>query len=384
MSPGGATSALEVEEGEQSVPASGGGPGSGGHDVAKGSGGLSVDSPDEQAEQPPDPALSDLFVAQGHVGRTLVSCDAGRTWTGERSSIPSVQGEDSTGVRCFDDLDCDHEAHPGRGVIATEFGFFATFGWGAPGLVQKSLDGVNWEVVLEGTTFGGLATAQGAVVAGARDARRTLDQGASWSEPVRTIQGYNARRVGHTASHGGRILILGEAGDAAISSDGGASYRTPSSYPGSCGDNVQTRGGIAAVGDTWLIVGGNGVACRSTDGGENWQEASIAQDINSHLVATLEEFVVFASGGKRFSSRDGKDWEQVQTTPSDLNLGAVAAAPDGRMVGVNGGWKNWYEKQVFYRSDDGVTWVEADAFHGGHPIRSIAFGRGQLPEDCQP
>jgi hypothetical protein len=43
---------------------------------------------------------------------------------------------------------------------------------------------------------------------------------------------------------------------------------------------------------------------------------------------------------------------------------------------VNGGWDQWYERQRFYRSTDGVTWDElaAGAFTGGHPVRFAAAG----------
>ena len=91
-----------------------------------------------------------MFVAQGDVGRTAVSYDDGYSWIGDES--------DDAAVVCFTDgTDCDHHSGAARGLAFGDGWFLATFGWGTPGGIRRSADGIAWEPVLTGTTFGGIA-----------------------------------------------------------------------------------------------------------------------------------------------------------------------------------------------------------------------------------
>ena len=73
----------------------------------------------------------------------------------------------------------------------------------------------------------------------------------------------------------------------------------------------------------------------------------------------------------------------TQTSPGP-NIGAVARSNAGTYVAVNGGWQQWYDKQVFYRSEDGVTWdaLPAGAYVGSHPIQFIEYGMGERSAAC--
>src|SRR5262245_52167588 len=79
---------------------------------------------DASAADGGDNGLVPVFVAQGHVGRTTISCDDGRTWVGNRS--------DDDSIRCFSGVDCDHHPGAAHGVVFGHGWFFATFGWGQP------------------------------------------------------------------------------------------------------------------------------------------------------------------------------------------------------------------------------------------------------------
>src|SRR5690606_6858809 len=82
-----------------------------------------------------------LFVAQGHLGRTVISCDGGQSWTADQSNDAEAQcwsGPD-------DEPDCDHDPGAGRGIVFADGWFVATFGWGPPGGIVRSRDGVAWE-----------------------------------------------------------------------------------------------------------------------------------------------------------------------------------------------------------------------------------------------
>lgn len=322
--------------------------------------------------------LVPVFVAQGYAGRTTISCDDGRTWVADRSLDDSL--------RCFQgDLDCDH--HPGRakGVVYTKGWFVATYGWGPPGSVQRSRDGVSWETTLEDTTFGGIAALDDVVMLGARSVRVSDDEGATWSDPIGSeLEGWNVRRAGAAPQGGGRLLLVGDAGDVTLSSDGGATWWRPDTLPGSCGRNIQNDGGVASIGDAIVIVGGDGSVCRSTDAGRTWTEHSVGGSVSSsEVVSTGSELMVWG-GGRVYRSSDGASWSSTSLSPSGVDIGAVARSAEGTFVAVNGGWNRWYEDQRFYRSTDGVTWSELpqDAYRRGHPILQIEAGWAVPSEAC--
>lgn len=109
-----------------------------------------------------------VFVAQGHAGRTVRSCDGGERWIDDQSQDGAI--------RCSTDgFDCDHHPGAGKGIVYGREHFFATFGWGSPGGVFRSADGARWEPLLEATTYGGIGFGSNALVVGARNARRSTD-----------------------------------------------------------------------------------------------------------------------------------------------------------------------------------------------------------------
>jgi hypothetical protein len=327
------------------------------------------------------PGTLGMFVAQGHLGRTLVSCDGGHTWLGDQSLEPE-------GV-CWPDqgpgIECDH--HPGAaGGLAFEGGaFFATFGWGdPPGGVVRSTDGVSWVTVLDGTTFGGLAAGQGRVVAADRYPQWTSDGGATWTEITDApLTIWNLREIGFADVGGGVFVMVGSDGateELVRSTDGGVTWTTPDTLDPACELGFYAAGGITAGNGVILIANGSASVCRSTDAGLTWQAAPLPSAFESSLVFTGSTFSVWAAG-QRLDSPDGLTWTATPLTPAGLVLGPVATSDQGAFVSVRGGWGAWYEEQRFYRSDDGVAWTELDvaAAPPGHPLRDLEFGRVTSP-----
>lgn len=317
------------------------------------------------------PATVGVFVAQGHVGRTMISCDDGRTWIKDRS--------DDDAIRCFEGVDCDHTEGAGRGITFGGDYVVATFGWGKPGSIRRSADGVAWEKTLEGTTFGGMVfdPMNGAFVATSRTPRASSDLGKTWSKTAEpAVSVWNVRGAGYAA--GNVVMLFEDSGkaEAALSSDAGKTWWRPTTFPTTCGKSLQGAGGILFGKDTLLVVGGDGVACRSTDGGKTFSDARMGGTVSSSALFTGSEFVAWGRTDRNvmYRSADGATWT---TTPISPSLGPAARSDDGTFVATNSGWMQWYEKQSFYRSRDGVTWetLPKTAFTGSHPIRAITYGR---------
>lgn len=324
------------------------------------------------------PGLIPIFVAQGHVGRTMISCDQGKSWVANRS-------DDDT-VICFENgVDCDHSPGAANGVTAGDGWFYATFGWGQPGSVRRSHDGVTWEKVVNDTTFGGVAFGAGKVLAGARVPRVSADIGATWTQLAEIpLDIWNIREVGFAGYETGRFVLVGNDGDKrqiAISADGGKGWTLPA-VPDDCNVSFYRAGGIAYGNGVLLVTDGGAHVCRSVDGGATWKAGDLGGAIESQLLWTGKEFMGWGGGMLRRSA-DGVSWK-AQAMSSNINIGSAAVSDDGAIVAVGGGWATWYEKQKFYRSDDGVTWQElaAGSFVGSHPITAITFGWGAPSAAC--
>ena len=324
------------------------------------------------------PGLVPMFVAQGHVGRTMISCDRGKTWVANRS-------DDDTAV-CFENnFDCDHGPGAANGVVWGDGWFYGTFGWGQPGSVRRSHDGVTWEKVVNDTTFGGMAFGGGKILAGSRYPRLSSDAGATWTELAEVpLDIWNIREVGFAGYETGRFVLVGNDGDKrqiAVSADGGKGWTLPA-VPDDCNVSFYRAGGIAFGNGVLLITDGGAHVCRSVDGGATWKAADAGGAIESQLLWTGKEFMGWGGGTLRRSA-DGLSWKAQPITPS-VNIGPAAVSDDGALVASGGGWNTWYAAQKFYRSDDGVTWQELPAgdFVGSHPITAITFGWGAPSAAC--
>jgi hypothetical protein len=345
----------------------GGAGGGGGSGASGGSGGTG-------------PTTVPMFVAQGHLGRTMISCDDGHTWVANRS--------DDDDAICWpppDQIpDCDHDPGAGRGIAFGDGDFVATFGWGAPGSLRRTTDGVAWANVQEGESFGGVAYGAGVYLAAGWTPWRS-ENGVDWSAIAPAGIGQPVRRFAFVPHDGGRFVLVAEGGgnvELAISSDQGESWTFPS-WPAGCGQSIQTEGGIAYGNGALVVLGGNGIACRSTDGGATWTSTTVAADVSSHLVWTGAAFMAW-SVGVAHQSADGDTWTSTPTVPASLHLGPTAASDAGTLVGVRGGWQVWYDQQEMYRSTDGITWetLAPSAFVGSHPLRAMAFGHASPSELC--
>jgi hypothetical protein len=350
-----------------------------------------------------------VFIAQGSMGRTTISCDDGASWVADRawdsdgdplmcSMVQSAvcyesQCSYSDGNQCEQRLCCDHSADVAKGVIWGGDKFVATWGWGMPGAVRTSSNGIDWTTTHPNDTFGGIAYGSGRFVVASRSPYFSSD-GQTWSagseadfsgpsEP--TI--WSVRRFAYADYKGeGRFVAVASGNtdrDILVSSDGGANWWRPASIPDDCAGEVSTYGGIVSGNDTIVIVDQAANACRSTDGGNTWTVAPTGLDqILSHGVWTGSEFWFWGDDGFRVSSSDGLTWTKTpMTTPE--RLGPVARSPEGTLVAVGNVWQG-YDQLSFFRSEDGLAWepLVGGKFEASHPIFYLSFGYAEPSAAC--
>jgi hypothetical protein len=149
-----------------------------------------------------------------------------------------------------------------------------------------------------------------------------------------------------------------------------------------------TPDGIGFGGGSLVITHDSGLVCVSTDGGAHFTSAMVDARFGGSVLWTGSELLSWgqSSGGNpvRLSSPDGLAWTATELVARGADgssarvpkIETVARSASGTFVTVEGEWDQWYERQQFYRSADGITWqaLPRTAFVGSHPIRFLAFG----------
>lgn len=122
-----------------------------------------------------------------------------------------------------------------------------------------------------------------------------------------------------------RLVMVGEAGFWAISTDNGANWqRQPEFYNGSLFSIAQSSNG------TLFAVGLRGHAFRSTDNGQSWQPVSLTSPATLNSVIAADNQVwLFGNSGVIFHSRDdGQSFQLVPQTEGKAVLNGVTVGND--------------------------------------------------------
>jgi hypothetical protein len=373
---------------------------------------------DDAAATPPPPGSDGgatsgkvpIFVAQGSLGRTTVSCDDGKTWIANHSwdvdGDPLLCGKKQS-VTCYGATNCSYEIggqcktmqccndtpDVAKGVAFGAGVFVATWGWGQPGAMRTSTNGVDWVTTHPDDSFGGLAFGGGRFVAATRAPFYSAD-GRTWTAggtaDFRNSDGsimWSVRRFGYADYQGGGRFVAVASGNASrdvlVSSDGGQSWWRPSVLPDSCANNNSEYGGVVGGNGVIVIVSQNATSCRSTDGGQTWTVAPTGlTQILSHGVWTGSKFLFWGDDAYMVSSPDGATWTKTpMATPT--RLGPVARSSAGTLVAVANVW-DAYDKQHFLRSTDGLTWesLPSGAFTPSHSIFYMTSGFADPSAAC--
>lgn len=357
----------------------------------------------------PDSGRIPIFVAQGEVGRTTISCDDGRTWIANHSwdvdddpllcDTPSPvvcwmgSADYLIGGECRSMQPCNDTPDVAKGVIYGAGAFVATWGWGRPGVIRRSTNGVDWTTTHADDSFGGIKYGAGRFVAASRFPVWSSD-GTTWTSgqeaDFRSTTGttiWSVRRFAFLDYDTGRFVAVGrgdENSDILVSSDGGASWHRPSTLAPECGDlDLNAYGDLLSGNGIIVAVDTNGTVCRSLDGGDTWLGGNTGvNEIYSRGVWTGSEFWIWGQN-MRLSSTDGASWTATPQV-TDVRLeGPVAISANGTLVAGENEW-NGYDQQNFLRSTDGLTWdsLPSNAFTHSHPIFSIAFGDADPSAEC--
>ncbi len=325
-----------------------------------------------------------VFMATGHMGRSVISCDQGRSWIRDHSIDDSV--------RCFgpssnpQSRDCDHSQYAGRGVTESDGYFYINLGWGHAGPMLRTRDNLNFEDVAPGDWGNGIVAVGSRLITSHPPWSVSEDRGHTWI-PRASSSGdtwaYDHQKIPFFkvggkifGGHGSQSLI--------VSSDGGLTW-SDAGRP--AGTDFSIRGFTAKDQQTFLMVGSSGsnpehhYAAVTSNGGASWTQVELTSTAPewgwSSLIYDGDKFMSW-SNNKVLLSEDGLNWsvEPVRFTGNSIHLGQGKFAFDPvshTFSGIIGWWGVWYEGQKAVRSTDGKTWIvlDADSFRGGHPINNM-------------
>ncbi|MDX2022831.1 MAG: hypothetical protein SF187_21540 [Deltaproteobacteria bacterium] len=301
-----------------------------------------------------------VFVAVGHGGRRLSSCDDGATWSHE------VKVNDS---------DADHATWSGMGLAYGHGVFVALYGWGVPtASLFRSEDGVAWQqtfgVSQTGSTATSITFGDGAFLAVADRSKAHIsnDLGMNW----KTVQwGGDAPVLRRLVYAKGKFIAFGDNGRVVVSSDRGATWKNLS-LPQGCLGRFDTA---VAAGNDFILGVGRGGGCRSDDGGTTWIPVT-APNIPGTMIWTGHDF--YATGLREsYRSPDGATWvTQKHSLEQNTWVSSVAVSDKGTFVGVD------ENGDRFFRSVDGRVWKRVVA-STGTIITALAFGRLQTGKVCK-
>lgn len=263
---------------------------------------------------------------------------------------------------------CNDTPDVAKGIAYHDGAFVATWGWGAPGELRRSTDGIHWTSTRAGYPFGGIVYGAGKFVGIAAHTSVSSPDGITWTAAPDAGFG-SVRRVAFADYKGGRFIGMTDT-QVVVSSDAFQSWHPASVLPPECFGDISTCGDIIYGNGTIVVAQLAGTACRSTDGGDTWTSAPTGAEVLSRGVFADGQFL-FWGDHVRFSSPDGKTWTKTAT---NLRLeGPVARSDAGTFVLADGGG---YAQQALYRSTDGITWAQLapGTFVQSHPFYAVTFG----------
>lgn len=157
---------------------------------------------------------------------------------------------------------------------------------------------------------------------------RTDDGGESWQPWMERVENPMGMHLYGMAQSQGMLMLAGEQGTLARSTDGGQHFEAVDSpYEGSY------FGIIAEADGAFVVYGLRGNAFRSVDGGDSWTALDTGQGETLTAATTLADgrLLLTSQGGGLLIDRDGKPFQRLPDLPP-LPLSGVVQATDGAAV----------------------------------------------------
>ncbi len=303
-------------------------------------------------------AAQHVLIAQGHVGRTMLSCDDGQTWVADRS--------DDASLRCDAGVDCDHHVGSATGLIVSDGYALMSNGWGTPGTVRRSSDGQSWETVLSlDFPFASIAGGPGGLMGATPRPWLSVDAGAAWAQVPEVYLAPPLRQSAYLPQ-GNRYVLTSEGNGLRVftSDDLGQSFQEAAALPSGC-----LAISIASGNGALAMQHAQGGVCRSGDSGQTWSVVAVDPTVGLRTLDFVAGRFVLLAEGQLFESDDALTWSSSATDLDapiwDLVLGHNEQT--GTMVAAAGA----YEGQRYFRSADGLGWSEVDG-PASHPLRRFA------------
>ncbi len=324
-----------------------------------------INSPNENAStappaaQPPQvqvPAgMKLVYLAAGHAGRSMMSCDDGQTWINNRTDPNAVPD--------------DHSPESGRAVDSANGYFYALYGWGYNGTLRRSRDGVNWTVIQSNNWGGGIA-------AGKDIFFRSVEGGGFYTSTdfgttLTKINDMNVQNIADKLDHpsisrvNDKLFAPARNQTMAISYDQGKSWTlNTQNLLGVTSNSPIAEGNGVIISTVYDHPTGNGYMSRSVDNGKTWVDinhGNIGGQWANKIVFNGTDFIVW-SGGMTWKSKDGLAWVKIKAKVSGVDVPwywgpLVAYNPVTKMyIGISG--EN--QDQKIYRSTDAINWTPID------------------------
>ncbi len=329
--------------------------------------------------QPPPPlptvAMKTIFMASGHGARTVMSCDDGLTWINDRQDVGA--------------LDNDHSTTASRGIDSEGGYFFANFGWGYNGTLRRSRDGVNWDVVHDGSWGGGIAVGKSLIlhVTEGQNWYTSSSVGASWTRLVNS----NINSVNTLISYpavvklNNKIFVTGRNTALGISYDEGNTWAViPNAYTANAEGRSFAEGNGIIISQSFLRATATTSAAasviRSIDNGKTWATYPLPFNLGK-LHFDGSQFVSLASA-KVWRSTDGINWTSKpiivdgKAPPSWWSIVSQFNVKTGTYVGILKVYGRTGALQFAYRSTDGESWMtlNPEKYTGGFTMHTITVG----------
>lgn len=346
--------------------------------------------------QPYDPTGTLLIVpagkvavlfAQGHVGRTLMSCDDGQSWIHDRSDNDAAVCYETTNSNF---VECDHSALSANGIDFGDGYFFASFGHGEPGTARISEDGFTWRTIATGNTDAGISYYKGVLNWFAGGYQRSLDLGVTFTNNNSAIPFYFISRTSHRFEN--YIVVSGDDPNGIISNDSGKTWKKADLGGMQWSRNVfisKGRGMLVAVSALASGTASNAYVMYSKDDGLTWTGKIIYTQAGygpgwSNMIFDGTKFMGWFNQ-QMWSSADGINWTATDVLPKlNITNGPITRSAAGTYVAIPGDFGGSYFRQKMYRSADGINWTAVDPtkYKGGHPIFHMAAGYAD-PAACR-